>query len=98
MDVTHELDVDRYYALPRELRAEMDAWLKAENLTHERIVWFRLLEGAIEADRYASDENGVLRVALNEAGAPRCERGEWVPAVERVTFPVSSPPPRLALS
>lgn len=81
------ISADDYWALPREDRAVIDAWLNQEGLTGERLVSFELIEGAINAERYVEDGNGWF---ITDAG-------DRVRTEHRV-YPIRTAPPREAMS
>jgi len=83
---TPSIGVEDYYQLPAPLFREFNEWLEREGLTGEGLIWLRLLEGAVEAERYVTDENGKLVV-----------HGREVQREMRV-YPITTAPPREALS
>lgn len=80
------LDVDRYYHLPRDLWVRVNEWLKAEGLIDKGLIWFRLLEGAIEGEHYVYDD--AHRVVVDDGKAQ----------TTRTIFRIATPPPKEALS
>lgn len=86
-NATPGIDLGRYQTLPEPLRRDFDLWMQREGLTGERIVSFRLLEGAIDAVRLALDDNGHVH----------CIPGTNDVATERVVYPIATAPPREAL-
>jgi hypothetical protein len=87
-NATPGIDLGRYQTLPEPLRRDFDLWMQREGLTGERIVSFRLLEGAIDAVRLRQDEQGLVYV----------EPGTDCAVTETVVFPIATAPPREALS
>lgn len=85
MSETPSIGIDEYLALPLDLRRKLDRWLEAEGLLGEHLTWFRLLEGAVEAERYVTDERGRIVVGGGEA------------RTERRVYPILSAPPKEAL-
>lgn len=82
------IDIDRYQELPEPLRHEFDWWLEQEGLKDERIRAFRLLEGAIQAERYVLNTEGRIHVDVTGERA----------VTETIVFPISTAPPKEALT
>lgn len=84
---TPSITLEEYQLLPPPIRKRVDAWLEAENLKGEMLVGFRLLEGAIEAERYVRGADG--RLAVNEHGDV---------STEIHVYPITTAPPSEALA
>jgi hypothetical protein len=86
---SHEIDVDRYWTLPTEVRSDFEDWMAAEGLWDQRIRWMRLLERAVEAERFCVDSGGHCYLDPTDPTTA---------ATERLIYPIRTAPPREALT
>lgn len=84
-----EITLDEYSRLPLDVRSEFDTWLEQENLQDERIIYFRLNEGCIEAERHVLDAEGRLVINPNDP---------YSILTERAIYQIKTAPPKEAFS